>query len=80
MIFLSPRYGIINHFIEMFGGQPINFMTEPSWFKSLYVLSDVWQTMGWSSIIYLVALPALTTSRDEAARRWCDQASAHMAY
>lgn len=68
MIFLSPRYGIINHFIEMFGGQPINFMTEPSWFKSLYVLSDVWQTMGWSSIIYLAALAGIDKQLHEAAR------------
>jgi putative aldouronate transport system permease protein len=68
MIFLSPRYGIINHFIEMVGGQPINFMTEPSWFKSLYVLSDVWQTMGWSSIIYLAALAGIDNQLHEAAR------------
>ncbi|ETT68038.1 ABC transporter permease subunit [Paenibacillus sp. FSL H8-0457] len=68
MIFLSPRYGIINHFIEMFGGQLINFMTEPSWFKSLYVLSDVWQTMGWSSIIYLAALAGIDNQLHEAAR------------
>ncbi|WP_106766429.1 ABC transporter permease [Paenibacillus faecalis] len=68
MIFLSPRYGIINHFIEMFGGQPINFMTEPAWFKTLYVLSDVWQTMGWSSIIYLAALAGIDNQLHEAAR------------
>lgn len=68
MIFLSPRYGIINHFIEMFGGKSINFMTEPSWFKSLYVLSDVWQTMGWSSIIYLAALAGVDNQLHEAAR------------
>ncbi|AYB42929.1 ABC transporter permease [Paenibacillus lautus] len=68
MIFLSPRYGIINHFIEMVGGQPINFMTEPSWFKSLYVLSDIWQTMGWSSIIYLAALAGIDNQLHEAAR------------
>lgn len=68
MIFLSPRYGIINHFIEMFGGKPINFLAEPSWFKSLYVLSDVWQTMGWSSIIYLAALAGIDNQLHEAAR------------
>lgn len=68
MVFLSPRYGVINHFIEMFGGQPINFMTEPSWFKTLYVMSDVWQTMGWSSIIYLAALAGIDNQLHEAAR------------
>ncbi|WP_099478718.1 ABC transporter permease [Paenibacillus ihbetae] len=68
MIFLSPRYGILNHFIEMFGGKAINFMTEPGWFKTLYVLSDVWQTMGWSSIIYLAALAGIDNQLHEAAR------------
>lgn len=58
MIFLSPRYGMVNHLITAFGGRPIDFMAEPGWFKTLYVLSDVWQTMGWSSIIYLAALAA----------------------
>lgn len=68
MIFLSPRYGIANHFITMFGGHPINFMAEPAWFKSLYVFSDVWQTMGWSSIIYLAALAGVDHQLHEAAR------------
>jgi len=68
MIFLSPRYGILNHFIEMFGGKAIHFMTEPGWFKTLYVLSDVWQTMGWSSIIYLAALAGIDNQLHEAAR------------
>jgi len=68
MIFLSPRYGMVNHAIQLFGGQPINFMTEPAWFKSLYVLSDVWQTMGWSSIIYLAALAGIDNQLHEAAR------------
>ncbi|KAF4324824.1 hypothetical protein G195_001105 [Phytophthora kernoviae 00238/432] len=68
MMFLSPRYGIINHFIGMFGGTPINFLSEPSWFKTLFVMSDVWQTMGWSSIIYLAALAGVDSQLHEAAR------------
>ncbi|WP_274364366.1 ABC transporter permease [Paenibacillus thermotolerans] len=68
MIFLNPRYGIVNRFIEIFGGKPINFMAEPSWFKTLYVFSDVWQTMGWSSIIYLAALAGVDHQLHEAAR------------
>ena len=68
MIFLSPRYGIINQLITLFGGDPINFLAEPSWFKTLYVFSDVWQTMGWSSIIYLAALAGIDSQQHEAAR------------
>lgn len=51
----------------LFGGTPIDFISEPSWFKTLYVSSDIWQTMGWSSIIYIAALAAVDPSQHEAA-------------
>ncbi|KKO54327.1 sugar ABC transporter permease [Paenibacillus sp. DMB20] len=66
-IFLNPSTGIINHLIVAFGGERITFMTSPGWFKTLYVLSDVWQTMGWSSIIYLAALSGVDQQLHEAA-------------
>ncbi|EPY11624.1 binding-protein-dependent transport systems inner membrane component [Paenibacillus alvei A6-6i-x] len=66
-IFLNPSTGIINHLIVAMGGEPITFMTSPGWFKTLYVLSDVWQTMGWSSIIYLAALSGVDHQLHEAA-------------
>ncbi|MCI3920096.1 ABC transporter permease subunit [Paenibacillus sp. TRM 82003] len=68
MLFLSPQTGFVNHLIEAFGGEPISFMTEPGWFKSIYVLSGVWQHMGWSSIIYLAALAGIDPQLHEAAR------------
>lgn len=68
MMFLSPQYGIVNHMIAFFGGTPISFMTEPKWFKTIYVFSGVWQGMGWSSIIYLAALAGIDPSLHEAAR------------
>lgn len=68
VIFLSPDTGLINHLIRAFGGEPISFLTEPSWFKSLYVFSGVWQQMGWSSIIYLAALSGVDPQLHEAAR------------
>ncbi len=43
-------------------------MTEPAWFKTIYVLSHVWQQMGWSSIIYLAALAGVPPELHEAAR------------
>lgn len=66
-IFLNPSTGIINHLSVAMGGEPITFMTSPGWFKTLYVLSDVWQTMGWSSIIYLAALSGVDHQLHEAA-------------
>ncbi|ALS26368.1 sugar ABC transporter permease [Paenibacillus sp. 32O-W] len=67
-LFLSPQNGIVNHLIVLFGGTPISFMTEPEWFKTIYVFSGVWQGMGWNSIIYLAALAAIDPSLHEAAR------------
>ncbi|BFH70377.1 MAG: ABC transporter permease subunit [Paenibacillus dendritiformis] len=68
VIFLSPDTGMINHLIRAFGGEPVSFLTEPGWFKSLYVFSGVWQQMGWSSIIYLAALSGVDPQLHEAAR------------
>ncbi len=68
MMFLSPVSGLVNFIITSFGGEPIAFMTEPSWFKSIYVWSGVWQSMGWSSIIYLAALAGIDPQLHEAAK------------
>ena len=42
-------------------------MTEPRWFKTIYVLSGVWQGTGWGSVIYLAALSGVDTQLHEAA-------------
>ncbi|WNQ14142.1 ABC transporter permease subunit [Paenibacillus aurantius] len=67
-IFLSPQTGLVNLMLSWLGGSRIDFLTEPAWFKSVYVLSGVWQQMGWSSIIYLAALTGIDPQLHEAAR------------
>ncbi|MEG2546632.1 MAG: ABC transporter permease subunit, partial [Niameybacter sp.] len=67
LLMLSPSSGIINQFIQLFGGQPIDFMAKPEWFKSIYVWSGVWQGMGYSSIIYIAALAGIDQTLHEAA-------------
>lgn len=66
-LFLDPNYGVINNFITALGGKSTAFMTEPAWFKTIYVLSHVWQQMGWGSIIYLAALSGVDPALHEAA-------------
>ncbi len=66
-VFLSPSSGLINHFIVLFGGEPIHFMASPEWFKTLYVFSGVWQGTGFAAIIYLAALSGVDPSLHEAA-------------
>lgn len=65
--FLSPSTGLINHFIEALGFERQAFMTDPKWFKTIYVFSGVWQTTGWSSVIYLAALSGVDPQLHEAA-------------
>jgi putative aldouronate transport system permease protein len=67
-IFLQPDTGIVNIFIKIFGGESFRFLDEPGWFKSIFVLSGVWQQMGWSSIIYLAALSGIDPQLHESAR------------
>jgi len=67
MLLLNPSYGLVNKGIMTFGLEPHDFMTDKDWFKSIYVLSGVWQNAGWSSIIYLAALAGIDQEQHEAA-------------
>lgn len=67
MALLSPTNGLINKLIEVFGAHPIHFMAEPKYFKTIYVLSDIWTSAGYGSIIYLAALTSIDPSLYEAA-------------
>lgn len=64
---VSPSIGIINKIIEALGGQSIYFMTEPRWFRTLYVASGVWTGLGWGAIIYIAALAGVDMQLYEAA-------------
>lgn len=65
--FLSPSSGMIVNFVEMLGFQAPQFLTDPAWFKTVYVLSGVWQSAGWGTIIYLAALSGVDPQLHEAA-------------
>jgi putative aldouronate transport system permease protein len=64
--FLSPSTGIVNQFIKAFGGKEINFMSDPSWFRRLYVISGSWQTFGFNSIIFVAAIVGISPELYEA--------------
>ena len=68
MLFLSPRLGIVNTLAQHLGLQGVNYLGEPGLFRSIYVFSDVWQTMGYSAVIYLAALAGVDPSLYEAAK------------
>lgn len=66
--FLSPDGGMINAFLEKsFGIEPIYFMSKSELFIPVYVLSGIWQGIGWGSIIYLAAISGIDPNQYEAA-------------
>lgn len=64
--FFSTKYGAINIIIKFFGGDPIMFMGEASWFRHMFVWSNIWQNAGWGTIIYMSALAGINQSLYEA--------------
>ena len=64
---LSPQYGLINKLITMMGGEAIFFLADEKWWVVIYIISEIWKTIGWGSIIYLAALTAIDVSLYEAA-------------
>lgn len=61
------RTGIFNILLGKIGIDPINFTGSPETFRHLYVWSGVWQTAGYSAIIYIAALAGVSPELKEAA-------------
>ncbi|OUS72747.1 sugar ABC transporter permease [Paenibacillus sp. MY03] len=63
------RDGLVNNVLNsLLGIEPIAFMREADWFRTLYIGSGIWQNVGWSSIIFLAAIATIDPSIYEAAR------------
>ena len=60
--------GIFAQIAVALGGTAENYLANPAYFRTVYVLSDIWQKIGWDSIIYLAALSAIDQEQYEAAR------------
>ncbi|MFH5186039.1 ABC transporter permease [Paenibacillus sp. TAB 01] len=60
--------GIINTFLTYFGGDGKALLQKPELFRSIYVISEIWQKIGWESIIYIAALMSIDQEQYEAAR------------
>jgi ABC-type polysaccharide transport system permease subunit len=68
ILVLSPRLGIVNDGLGLFGIAPINFLGDPNYFRHIYVWSDVWQTAGYSAVIYMAALAGIDPALHESAK------------
>ncbi|MEO3806312.1 ABC transporter permease subunit [Nonomuraea sp. B1E8] len=60
--------GPVNQLVRAFGDDPITFMQKPEWFRTIYISSEIWQTVGWGTILYLAALTTIDEQLYEAAR------------
>lgn len=65
--FLDARSGLLNMITALFGQEAVNFIAKPEYFRTIYVLSGVWQSLGYNSIIYIAALSGVSPELHEAA-------------
>lgn len=61
------KNGLIGHFVNSFTGGNVSLLNNPKYFVSIYIASDIWQSVGWGSIIYLAALAGVDQELYEAA-------------
>ena len=64
---LVSTSGPLNQLIEHFGGDKISFIAFPQYFNPIFVISGVWQALGWGTILYLAAIAGINPSLYEAA-------------
>ncbi|MFF5010210.1 ABC transporter permease [Streptomyces phaeochromogenes] len=68
IMILSPKLGLVSHGLGFFGIGQVDFLADADYFRHIYVWSDIWQTAGYSAVIYLAALSGVDPSLHEAAR------------
>ncbi|WP_246314705.1 ABC transporter permease [Kineococcus aurantiacus] len=68
ILVLSPRIGLLSDVFGFFGADQPNVLGDPNAFRHVYVWTDVWQTAGYSAVIYLAALAGIDPTLYEAAR------------
>lgn len=68
LIDFCAQDGLFNYIIQLCGGEASNLLMKPKLFRTIYIGSDIWQGVGWGSIIYLSALTGIDTELYEAAK------------
>lgn len=64
---LSPYSGVINVILKKLGLEAVFFMGKKGLYVPIYVLSGIWQTSGWSAVVYIAALSSVSEELHEAA-------------
>lgn len=66
--FLSPTTGIANQIVTALGYEPIKFLQDPRYFRSIIVSAEIWKGVGWGTIIYLAAMTGIDPTLYESAK------------
>ena len=64
---MSPTGGLVNQIVKLFGAEPIFFLGQPEMFKPILIITNVWKSFGWGTIIYMAALTGIDMNLYEAA-------------
>ena len=64
---LSPSTGAVNALLGKLGIDPIYFLGDPKWFVFTIILTGIWQSIGWGTVIYLAAISGIDPQLYEAA-------------
>ncbi len=67
LVDFSASDGVFGAVTELIGGKPRNILAAPEFFRAIYVGSELWQRLGWNSIIFCAALAAINPELYEAA-------------
>jgi putative aldouronate transport system permease protein len=68
ILILSPRIGIMSDIFGFFGADYPNLLGDPNAFRHIYVFTDVWQTAGYTAVIYIAALAGIDPTLYEASK------------
>ncbi|MEO8683379.1 MAG: ABC transporter permease subunit [Devosia sp.] len=68
ILILSPRIGLAGDVFGFLGIPAVDFLARADYFRHVYVWSDIWQTAGYSAVIYIAALSSIDPSLYEAAK------------
>lgn len=66
---LSPGHGVIARLLgTLSGGEAPYLLADPKYFRTVYIVTTIWQTMGWNAIIFIAALTGVDYEQYEAAK------------
>ena len=66
-ILLYTVIGILNAILEKFGMEPVSWYSDPSKWRAILVITSLWKSVGWGTIMFLAAITSIDRKLYEAA-------------